>query len=474
MSCIAFLAHGNYAPNFGDQGPSFKVPSNIRLVQYVKPNEFLHRWTVGYLLEHINTCNIVSPHELYFGFSDGHVYKSHINTTVHEPDSTASNMIVYFKDDVPPYKLGVTWVNPPSPLSPSLYEQKTMTLQSLLNIISAEISTATGNRRVVTVHQLTCAGDFYKSAGRATEHSLDRDLDSVTTLIAHMKMNDDNIKNITQMTPSESIWSIQFGPPLIELSLDSLLSKMPKTFTRIVGSKYSLKNLPDNIALGILPNCNSGNKCTQWLTSLNGSEGCGLHVMQFLGEAGAQIPTNNLYGQMISGEGTPFYAVLNWLNHRSATGDRFIEKISDISSAAKLELFLNAMFYHMEFNSCAVVKLNRVVASGTYIIVSKNSAGKSMIYNLTHAACKETHYNNNARNIFQSYHQQSYISASVMLVQHSSIPMVMSTPAARGGGPLVLNAGLMDKLSDQLDNSTLCHNSRSRGGRRNRQAGLKS
>jgi hypothetical protein len=162
------ISHGEYTP----KEENFKVPNNIRLIQFSKPEQLLSYLEVLYVIENFNIEKIDKFENSYFfkksvlgniyelinKINSELIYKSNVNIHITEPGMTTRNLQLNFKDKSLPLFEGYLELNDQNIVKEvSRTIKECRTLKTHLNKISKELKDTPGyDNYILNVLQFSC------------------------------------------------------------------------------------------------------------------------------------------------------------------------------------------------------------------------------------------------------------------------------------------------------------------------------
>jgi hypothetical protein len=191
MNCYYLVSHGSYSLI---NKTSFKVPDNIRLIQYTTPNTVLTNWAVSHILE--KPCNSLIPNNMFIVTQDRDLLREKIHKKIINPGEKTVDIELTFGKPVSGISLGMYKKNNNNK-AVLLFEEKIkgyIMLSKYLEEFSKSVKMYIGEGVIVDVHQLSCR--FERPASRLYEiikKGSESDIDEISRSIENIDLDDSNI-----------------------------------------------------------------------------------------------------------------------------------------------------------------------------------------------------------------------------------------------------------------------------------------
>jgi len=163
MSCYYLVSHGGYLQN---NKTSFKIPDNIRLVQYTAPGSLLTSLAASRILK--SPCSSSSipksvPKDFYIVTEEGDLLREEVVKKILEPGEKTVDLVLTFGKDVAGIPLGVYKKDKNQELSIIFKnkEEVNILLSDYLKMLSESVFKGLLREKdTVVIHQLSCRYEF--------------------------------------------------------------------------------------------------------------------------------------------------------------------------------------------------------------------------------------------------------------------------------------------------------------------------
>lgn len=162
MSCYYLVSHGGY---FQNNKKNFKIPDNIRLIQYTTPGSTLTNHAVSKILK--SSCSSTSipksvPKDFYIVTDEGHLLREELVKKNLEPGVETVDIILTFGKDVAGIPLGVYKKENNQDVSIIINnkEEVSIWLSDYLKMLSKAFKELFRYKDTVVIHQLSCRSEF--------------------------------------------------------------------------------------------------------------------------------------------------------------------------------------------------------------------------------------------------------------------------------------------------------------------------